>query len=107
MNKRLSYLSDIVAKANDAFAARSMRDDTMMGIMEGVLRKQGINADALTLDCPARDKKMVFLLHDDQPDQVTVALGNKAGDIHSSSDHPTSELTQAVLVDMMNDYFTG
>ena len=83
MNNTLKKLSEIVAEGNDVFDARHQSIDTILGIMDQALRKQGINADAVTIDCIPLNKKIVFLIHDDKPEIVDIALGNKEGNIQS------------------------
>ncbi len=58
MKESLKELSEIVAKANDIFYDRNKNVDTLMGIMDKTLRKQGMNADAITIDCIAVNKKI-------------------------------------------------
>ncbi len=106
MNQRLKQFSEIVAKANDLFAAKYQNIDTLMGIMDKVLRKQGMEADAVTLDCISQNKKIVFLLHDVKPAQVEFALGNKDGDIFSSSDIDKDQLTTGYILKIMEENFT-
>jgi hypothetical protein len=106
MKAGLKSLSELVAKANDAFYAKHHKADTVMGIMDKTLRQQGMPADAVTLDCMALDKKVVFLLHDNKPDSVSVAIGNKAGDIHSSFDHDMATLTEATVISLLETHFT-
>lgn len=105
MKKILKDLSTIVATANDAFYAKFTHLDTLMGLMDKVLRKQGINADAITIDCIPLDKKIVLLLHDDKPEVVSIALGNKDGDIFSSSEHAIKDISETLIVEVMEDYF--
>jgi hypothetical protein len=105
MKGTLKNLSEIVAKANDLFYSKFDHIDTLMGIMDKNLRNQGIKADAITIDCIALDKKIVILIHDDKPDVVSIALGNKDGDIHSSSQYLISEISETVIVDIMQVNF--
>jgi hypothetical protein len=107
MNKHLNALSEIVAKANDLFYERNNSIDTLMGIMDKTLRKQGMAADAITIDCIAKDKKIVLVLHDSKPDFVDIALGNKAGDIHSSAEHMLKDMTIEHVLAMMEENFTA
>jgi len=106
MKKNLKELSEIVAQANDIFYQRHQDVDTLMGIMDKTLRKQGMNADAITIDCIAVDKKIVLVLHDSKPDVVDIALGDKAGVVHSSSEHVLTAVTINQILSMMEDYFT-
>ena len=81
MNSSLKNLSEIVASANDLFSEKYTHIDTIIGIMDKTLRNQGMKADAVTIDCITLKKKIVMLTHDDTPDMVKIALGNKDGDI--------------------------
>ena len=105
MNSTLQNLSEIVARANDMFYSKFDHIDTLMGIMDKNLRKQGINADAITIDCVMLKKKVVILIHDDKPDVVDIALGNKDGDILSSSEYVLSEVSEAVIMGVMEENF--
>jgi hypothetical protein len=105
MNNKLKQLSEIIAQANDNFYERHSNIDTLMGIMDKKLRKQGMPADAITIDCLTLDKKIVFLLHDAKPHTVNIALGNKAGEIDSSSDHELSQLSAATALTLLESVF--
>jgi len=105
MNNKLQNLSEIVARANDLFYSKFDNIDTLMGIMDKTLRNQGMEADAITIDCIALDKKIVILLHDDKPDVASIALGNKEGDIYSSSEYELIKLSEAAIVEIMEVNF--
>jgi len=75
--------------------------------MDKTLRNQGMKADAITIDCIALDKKIVILIHDDKPDVVNIALGNKEGDIYSSSEYELVKISEAVIVGIMEVNFTS
>ena len=105
MKSTLKNLSEIVAQANDLFYSKHEDVDTLMGIMDKTLRKQGMNADAVTIDCIAQNKKIVFVIYDEKPNIVEVALGNKAGDIFSSSQYALNELSVSVVVGIMEMNF--
>lgn len=107
MNKRLDNLAEIVARANDMFYAKHKTTNTLMGIMDKALRAQGMNADAITIDCIALDKKVVLLLHDNKPELVEIALGNKNGDIYSSSEYELAELSEAVVLGVLEMSFVS
>ena len=105
MKSELKKLSEIVARASDLFHSKFDNVDTLMGIMDKTLRNQGINADAITIDCIALDKKIVILIHDDKPDFVDIALGNKEGDIYSSSEYEITKISEAVIMGIMEVNF--
>ena len=97
MNKKLQDLSELVAKANDLFYSQFTDTSTLMGIMDKTLRNQGMKADAITIDCIALDRKIVILLHDDKPDIVNIALGNKEGEVYSSSEYELAQVSEAIF----------
>jgi hypothetical protein len=105
MKSVLKNVSGIVARANDRFYSKFDNIDTLMGIMDKTLRNQGIQADAITIDCIAQDKKIVILIHDDKPQNVSIALGNKDGDIFSSSEYPLSEISVPTILEIMVENF--
>ncbi|MBU2870900.1 hypothetical protein [Colwellia sp. E2M01] len=105
MKKTLKVISETVANANDMFYERNKNIDTLMGIMDEALRKQGMQADAITIDCVTLDKKIVLVIHDSKPEFVNIALGDKAGEIQSSSEHLLSEINASKMLDMMEGYF--
>ncbi len=105
MNSKLQNLSEIVARANDVFYIKFDNIDTIMGIVDKTLRNQGIKADAITIDCIALNKKIVILIYDDKPDVVNIALGNKEGDIYSSSEYELVKISEAVIVGIMEVNF--
>ena len=105
MKSKLKKLSEVVARANDLFYSKFDNINTLMGIMDKTLRNQGIKADAITIDCIALDKKIVILIHDDKPDVVNIALGNKKGDVYSSSEYELVKISEAVIVEIMEMNF--
>lgn len=107
MNSKLKALSEVVARANDVFYNKFENINTLMGIIDKTLRNQGVNADAITIDCVALNKKIVIVIHDDKPDVVDIVLGNKEGDIHSSSERELSEMSEAVIVKIMEANFVS
>jgi hypothetical protein len=105
MNNALKIISEMAAKASDLFYNKFENIDTLMGIMDKTLRAQGMKADAVTIDCISLDKKIVILIHDEKPDFVDIALGNKAGDIYSSSQYALSEISENVIMGIMEMNF--
>ncbi len=105
MKKTLKNLSDIVARANDMFISKYDNINTIMGIMDKTLRNQGMKVDAITIDCITLDKKIVLLIHDDKPNAIDIALGNKNGDIYSSTEYLISEISALVIMSIMEVNF--
>jgi len=107
MKSKLKDLSEIVARANDLFCSKFNHINTIMGLMDKTLRDQGMQADAITIDCIAQDKRIVILIHDHKPDLVDIALGNKAGDIYSSAEYELNKISEAFIVEMMEVNFVS
>lgn len=105
MKPTLKLVSEMIAQANDLFTEKHTSIDTVIGIMDKVLRQQGMNADAISVDCIPKNKKIVFLLHDEKADQVDIAFGNKAGDISSTLQAPLNTLKVADITEYMENYF--
>lgn len=105
MKNTLKNLSDTIASANDIFYSRNTNINTIMGIIDKSLRKQGMQADAITLDCTSLDKKIVFLLHDDTPSKINITLGNKNGSIYSSTEYALKDISEALIIEIMEANF--
>ena len=103
MREILQKVSEIVAQANDKFNIDHPKVDTLIGIMDKVLRKQGMQADAVTIDCITVDKKIVFLMRDAKPEFINIALGNKEGVINTSSEYELAQLSIDSVVALMED----
>lgn len=106
MKPTLKEMSEIVAQASDLFIEKHKDIGTAMGIIDQALRKQGIPADGVTVDCLVQKKKVVFFLHDSKPDSVEVALGNKEGDIFSSSEYSRKELNADKVFEILEESFS-
>ena len=105
MKEPLKSFSEIIAQANDLFCEKNKSIDTVIGIIDQAFRKQGMNSDAISIDCIPLNKKIVFLLHDEKPKLVEIAFGNKAGDINSTSQQLIEEVTVRKVVEYMLEYF--
>ncbi len=79
--------------------------DTLTGITDKTLCNQGMKAGAITIDCIALDTKIVILIHDDKPDVVNIALGNKEGGIYSSSEYELVKKPETIIVVIMETNF--
>jgi len=105
MKSTLKNLSEIVARANDLFYSKFENIDTLMGIIDKSLRNQGMKADAITIDCISEDKKILILIQDDKPNVVDIVLGNKAGDIYSTTEYALSEMSEELIMEIMEKNF--
>ena len=105
MREKLKQVSEVVATANDKFFEQYTQVDTLVGIIDKALRAQGMEADAVTIDAPVLDKKIVFLLHDAKAETIDCAIGNAQGDIHRSVIIRIDEFTSQYVIDLMTSTF--
>lgn len=105
MREKLKQVSEVVATANDKFFEQYTQVDTLVGIIDKALRKQGMEADAVTIDAPVLDKKIVFLLHDAKAETIDCAIGNVQGDIHSSVVISMDAFNCQYVIDLMTSTF--
>jgi len=103
MTPKLEAFAERVAQANDQLMEKHQLVNTLMGIMDKALRQQGLAADAVTIDAVELDKKVVFLLRDQDDSCVEVALGNKAGEIFQTQQFPLSDLKTEIIVQILED----
>lgn len=107
MKITLKDMSEIVAQASDLFIEKHKNISTAMGIIDQALRKQGIPADGVIIDCLVQKKKVVFFLHDSKPDSVEVAFGNKEGDIFSSCEYLRKDLGVHKILGILEESFVA
>ncbi|TPH14039.1 hypothetical protein [Litorilituus lipolyticus] len=106
MREPLKTVSEIIARSNDSLYQKHPHIDTIIGIMDKALRQQGMNSDAITIECPAQNKKIVFLLHDEKPDYISIAVGDKTGNVETSSEIGLENFSETMLMVMLEMHFT-
>ena len=78
----------------------------VIGISTG-MRKVGIPADAMTIDCLKTDKRIIIISHDRQPESIQYQFSYKAQDPSESFEQlEMKNLTSKILYDWMKDYFS-
>lgn len=65
-NPALLSLSDIASQAHEKIQQNFADINPVIGVMQG-MRKMGIPADLLTIDCLVSKKRIIVVLHDDFP----------------------------------------
>lgn len=68
-NQALLELSDIASQAHEKIQQDFKQLNPVIGVMQG-MRKMGIPADVMTLDCRSNNKRILVVLHDDMPGLV-------------------------------------
>ncbi len=77
----------------------------MVGVNQK-MREMGVPVDAVTIDCLKNGKRIILILHDQQPDTISYQFSFKDKDPDEKFTHiPFSELTAKTLYDWMKNYF--
>ncbi|CAH0990173.1 hypothetical protein SIN8267_00258 [Sinobacterium norvegicum] len=98
---RVYPLSDIAALAQAAVQQQNIGIDPVIGISHR-LREAGFDADMLTIENKATDRRILLVLHDDQPDTVDVEFGRGSEDPRFAFEKiKLSALTEALFIDWM------
>jgi len=106
-DKQLSVISDMATEAH----ARIQKDFTEINPVVGVsrsMRKTGIPADAMTIDCLKSGKRIILVLHDQQPDIIHYQFSFKDKDPDEKFEAVSiEELTTEKLYEWIHVYFLG
>ncbi|MEE4245770.1 MAG: hypothetical protein V2I33_10180 [Kangiellaceae bacterium] len=101
----LEKLSDMASEAHAKVQQDHANLNPIVGLSRG-MRKSGIPADAVTIDCLQTQKRIIIILHDQHPDilQYQFAFKNKDPD-GDFTVMQFSEITAETLYDWMVSYF--
>jgi hypothetical protein len=103
--KNLEILSDLVTEAHSRIQQDFEYINPIVGLSRG-MRTAGIPADALTIDCLRTGKRIIMILHDQQPDILQYQFSYKAEDPDEEFMILSfKELNNQILYDWMKDYF--
>jgi hypothetical protein len=104
-NKKLEDLYDIAAESH----ARIQQDFEDINPMVGVnnkMREMGVPADVMTIDCLKSGKRIILILHDQQPDIVSYQFSFKDKDPDEKFENiQFSQLSADKLYDWIKCYF--
>ena len=101
----LKTLSDLITEAHTRIQQAHADINPVVGVRRG-MREKGIPADAMTIDCLRTGKRIVLILHDQQPGVLIYQFTLKDTD----TDAPYQQvalngLRVELLFDWMRDYF--
>ena len=104
--KNLEILSDLVTEAHSRIQQDFEYTNPIVGVSRG-MRSTGIPADVMTIDCLSTGKRIIIILHDEQPEILQYQFSYKAEDPAEEFMILTfKELSDQVLYNWMKDYFT-
>ena len=106
IEKQLEAICDILTEGH----ARIQQDFKDLNPVIGVIqhmRKSGIPADAMTIDCSKSDKRIILVLHDHQPDMISYQFTFKDLDPDDKFDRiHIKEFTADKVYDWIKGYFS-
>ncbi|MDF1629251.1 MAG: hypothetical protein P1U78_05570 [Alcanivoracaceae bacterium] len=103
----LKTVSDLITEAHARIQQQYADINPVVGVRRG-MREKGIPADALTIDCLRTGKRIVLILHDQQPGELIYQFTLKDED----TDAPYQQLSMSnlgadLLYEWMRDYFVA
>ena len=105
--KNLELLSDLVTEAHGRIQADFDYINPVIGVSRG-MRSVGIPADAMTIDCLKSGKRIIIIVHDEQPEFLQYQFSYKADDpAEEFILLAFSELSNQILYDWMKEYFNS
>ncbi|OUS40591.1 hypothetical protein A9R00_05240 [Oleispira antarctica] len=104
-NPALLSLSDIASQAHEKIQQDFEDINPVIGVMQG-MRKMGIPADVMSIDCLASNKRILLVLHDELPEIVRYQF--TFSDQDPSDDYQqlgSSEVTCEAVYGWIKEYF--
>lgn len=103
---RLKTLSDLTEQAHARIQAKHEDINPVVSLRQG-LRDNGIPADAMTIDCMRTRKRILLVLHDEQPEALLYQFTTLEREMEENWQELGFEgLTAELLFDWMRDYFS-
>lgn len=97
-------LAEIASQAHARIQSDYAKLDPVIGIGRS-MRQSGIPADAMTIDCLKSGKRIIIILHDEQPDILRYQFSYKESDPGSEfTVISTKEVSAQTLYDWMAGY---
>ena len=98
-NPALLSLSDLATQAHEKIQQDFKDINPVIGVMQG-MRKMGIPADVITIDCLASTKRILVVLHDEMPDVIRYQYT-------FSDQDPGDDYVQLVSADVSSETIYG
>ena len=102
----LKILADIATEAHTRIQRDFPYINPVVGINQG-MRASGIPADAMTIDCLKTNKRIIIILHDDQPELVRYQFAFRNKDpAEKFEEIPFNTVTTQLMYDWIACYFS-
>ena len=106
-NPALLSLSDIASQAHEKIQQDFSDINPVIGVMQG-MRKMGIPADVLSIDCLATKKRILVVLHDELPGVIRYQYTFLDQDPSDDYQQLTAkEVTHKTVYGWIKDYFSS
>lgn len=105
-NKALLSLSEVASEAHEKIQLNFKEINPVIGVMQG-MRKMGIPADVMTIDCLTTNKRILVVLHDEHPNLIRkqeIFIDQDPGDDYQ--DFSSDEVSSDVMYNWIKDYFS-
>ena len=104
-HKYLEALCDLATAAHTRIQQDFKTIDPVVGVSQK-MRASNIPADAMTIDCLKSGKRIIIILHDQQPEIVNYQFSFKDKDPATEFEQITfAELEEETLYSWMKEYF--
>jgi len=102
---KLKRLCDIATEAHTRFQSEFKDINPIVGVSQH-MRKNGVPADAMTIECLSNQKRILLVLHDQAPDIVSYQLTYKDQDPGKAFTRiQFEEMTEEKMYGLMKEYF--
>ncbi|WP_293266300.1 hypothetical protein [Neptunomonas sp.] len=106
-DKHLKQLCDNATEAHTRIKHDFKNIDPIVGVSQQ-MRKSGIAADVMTIDCLRSGKRIILILHDQQADIISYQFTFKEQDPKEQFEHvPLVDVSADKLYDWMKSYFSS
>lgn len=106
-NPALLSLSDIATQAHEKIQFDFKDINPVIGVMQG-MRKMGIPADVMTIDCLASNKRILVVLHDESPESVQyqfIMIDQDPGNDYTKI--ASADMSSDIMYGWIKEYFTA
>ena len=106
-NLHLKDLCDLVTEAHTRIQQDFQDINPVVGVNQK-MRDIGVPADVMTIDCLKSGKRIIIILHDEQPDIINYQFCFKDKDPDEEfSQLPFTELSSQIIYEWIKGYFSG
>lgn len=104
-HKNLNKLCEMATEAHTRFQQEIKAVDPIVGVSQS-MRANGVPADAMTIDCLKSGKRIIIVLHDQQPDSIHYQFSWRDKDPEENFTQITfDDVTPVMIFDWMEGYF--